>query len=235
MTFEKDTIALKALFITPDRGINYTTLQSNARLEWKIYRVLLIGHTKNVDNDKCYFSKLPKDVIHYMVKFLLIDDSSFTIINFKKTATFHDITERYTNDLKPSIKAFFQRSEVNTTSSDMPFVHIWVQFGCVKNIYLIDKHINVTKDDLKTVDLKKWVEIPDDYTNLKLCDVNINEYNRICVEFIGIRDIFDIPRGNGERITRWERIHSGMFWPLAKPDDKWKDLQVGDIVEILVK
>ena len=269
ITPQEEKVAVKVLFITPESGIDYKTLQNNGQLKWEIHRLLWIGYQKNVDNNKCYFAKLPKDVIKCIVKFFLIDDSYFTDVYFAKKTSFRDIAERYALDLKLSTRQFFERKQIKSKHFDIPFVHIWVQFGCIKHLYPVEKRIIVTEEDLKNVNLKKWVEVPDDFSSKNgLSDCNFDEYNRICVEFVGIRDIDDSGlnnsgtggnvnvnvNGNGnssdsttamvmddpklesrKEITPWHVVNSRMFWPLAKADDEWKDFQVGDIVDIIVK
>ena len=248
---EKATMEVKVLLITPECGIDYTTLQNNGSLEWKTHRLLWIGYLKNVDNEKCYLSKVPKDVIKYIIKFFLIDDSSFSIIKYDKTVAFHHIAEYFTT------KQFFQRRELKDVNFAIPFVHIWVQFGYIQAIYPLTQKecITVSQEHIKNVNLKKWVEIPDDSMKIRLLDLDFDKYSHICVEFIGIREVDDasdsmknvcptldasddqdeIVHEKEEEITPSELKHSHIFWPLAKPDDEWKAFQVGDIIDVKVK
>ena len=243
----KGTMQVKVLFITSECGIDYTILHNNGSLEWKKHRLLWIGYLKNVDNENCYLSKVPKDVIKYIVKFFRIDDSSFSIVKFDKTATFHDIAGYFTQYLQKSTKQFFQRPELKHVNFDMPVVHIWVQFGCIKDIFplMIKGCITVSDEYLQNVNLKKWVEIPDDFMpSVRLSDTDFDKYNQICVEFVGLRDIdaCSIDNANDEEVsdvdpnsTPLELIKSHILWPLAKADAEWKDFQVGDIIDVKVK
>ena len=39
-------------------------------VEWSVTRIVWIGFYHNVDNDKCYIDRLPKDVVKYILSLL---------------------------------------------------------------------------------------------------------------------------------------------------------------------
>ena len=88
MTPGKETMKVKVLLITSERGINYTLLQNNGSLEWKIHRLLWMGYLKNVNNETCYLSKVPKDIIKYIIKFFRIFDIKRPVLPNEKMTWF---------------------------------------------------------------------------------------------------------------------------------------------------
>ena len=59
----------------------------------------------------------------------------------------------------------------NDEKEDIPYVHLWVPFKNIKQIYPVDKKVTVTLDDLKDVDPNSWIEIPDDYLKLQIDEI----------------------------------------------------------------
>mmetsp|Transcript_17960 Transcript_17960/g.28371 ORF Transcript_17960/g.28371 Transcript_17960/m.28371 type:complete len:1182 (+) Transcript_17960:107-3652(+) len=58
------------------------------------------------------------------------------------------------------------------SAPDTPYVHVWLEFSRMKEIYTVDKAVKVTVEMLEPVmDGSSWVEIPDDYLKTKLDEI----------------------------------------------------------------
>ena len=233
-----DLISLKIIFANGKNGLDYTTITTFGQLPWDVHRLLWIGYHKNVDNEKCGFSKLSKDIMNCIIKFFLIDDSTFIIEKFHKGTTFNQITNKYKTDLDSRTQDYISNHK-DLNGRHFVCVHVWCQFGAIKQYYPVDEKIKITPQEFDNINLKKWVEMPDDIIccrrpiNDKM--MNFGEYNRICIEFICTRDKDDDKddknTGNGLIYT------TKLYWPLSKPDSEWKnfDLSIGDILDVIAR
>ena len=113
-------------------------------------------------------------------------------------------------------------------------MHLWCQYGSIEKCYQdIDSDIIKNKID----NFKRWVEIPDDCLGARLDHKlsNFIDYNRIVVEFLCIDE--NQPRNSQDDVS--SLTQTPLYWPLAKPiissSGDFVDIQVGDIVDILVK
>ena len=106
----------------------------------------------------------------------------------------------------------------NDEKEDTPYVHLWVPFKNIKQVYTVDNdNVTVTLDDLKNVDPNKWVEIPDDNLNLKITEI---ENQVIAVEFI----IYSNDNSN--------QNDKDFCWPRGTTDNEWKNFKIGQIVDV---
>ena len=236
---------------------DYQSLQKYGVFEWKIHRLLWIGYQKNIDNKKCHFSELPKDVINFIITFFVIIDTASNTTYLTKDATLKYIANKYSHlsYLNETTKAFFENNSWcknvynstfphdhvnNKESRKYPMVRLWCQFGCIEKCYpLSAKHMPpevvnfylLIKD--KEKNRKRWVEIPDDYLGVRLDDkmIDLANYNRIVVEFICVADIGcmspDQPTSTVNKTP--------LYWPLCKQNVNEDNIQVGDIIDAPVK
>ena len=240
---------------------DYQSLQQFGTIDWKIQRLLWIGYTKNVDNRKCPFATLPKDVISYIIKFFLIDDkndNTSRIVHFSKSTTFKDIADKYCHQLDENVIQFFEnnpRCETmycnnleNAHVNQYPFVRLWCQFGCIEKCYPTDRNGSyrfVSKEQLyKSIkdtnfNRKKWVEIPDDCLGARLDHKRINliDYSRIVVEFLQIDLIQCEYFHDDAHVSSLD--DTPLYWPLAKPSTlsvlNINEIEIGDLVDVLVE
>ena len=122
------------------------------------------------------------------------------VIQFPHNTRFKDIVQRYKHELDENVVNFLNTNKwaskkYNTLAfpERYPLVRLWCQFGCIKDLYPVQKKIRVTKDDIiknnknnNYNNFKRWVEIPDDWLKIDLTSpwINLIEYNWICVEFL---------------------------------------------------
>ena len=236
-----DLIPLKIIFANGKNGLDYTTISTFGQLPWDVHRLLWIGYHKNADNEKCDFSKLSKDIINHIIKIFLIDDSTFIIEKFNKGTTFNQITDKYKTELDSKTQDYISTHK-DLNGRYFICVHIWCQFGAIKQYYPIDEKIRITPQQFENINLKKWVEMPDDIIcfGRPIDDkmMNFGEYNHICIEFICMHDKDDEKdnynykddENNGHGLIYTTKL----YWPLRKPDSEWKnfDLSIGDILDV---
>ncbi|ETO26124.1 ubiquitin carboxyl-terminal hydrolase 11 [Reticulomyxa filosa] len=133
---------------------------------------------------------------------------------------------------KPQIQSFQEHQtlqdvitflEGGTEDSEAPSVHLWVSFEHIKKIYPVTtKRATVTMDDLKDEDPNRYVEIPDDHLKTSLNDVMLPKDVVLLVE--KKIDWSKQTENNNEEEKKFP-------WPLVKGPEKWKQFQVGDIVD----
>ena len=112
---EQCAFAVRIILSGTNSGItDYKSLQQYGKFDWKLQRVLWIGYKKNVYNKKCSFAVLSKDVIGYIIKFLLIDDkndnTSSYMMHFPNDTMFKDIANKYSCQLDENVIKFFENN-----------------------------------------------------------------------------------------------------------------------------
>ena len=235
-----DLIPLKIIFANGKNGLDYETISTFGQLTWDVHRLLWIGYHKNVDNEKCGFSKLSKDTINCIIKFFLVDDSTFIVEKFNKGTTFKQITDKYKTELDSKTHEYVSNHK-DIDARYFVWIHIWCQFGAIKQYYPVDKNIRITPQEFENINLKKWVEMPDDIICCKrpIDDemMNFGEYNRICIEFICRRETDDEKDNvkDDDNVGHGLIYKTKLYWPLSKPDSEWKnfDLSIGDILDVI--
>jgi hypothetical protein len=72
------------------------------KVEWKIQRLFWIAFIKNNDNNICYISKLPKEIIHYIIKIisgnLLLSSPPLPIDSYYEEQSLYNYIESQSND-----------------------------------------------------------------------------------------------------------------------------------------
>lgn len=220
----KNLISLHVYCIKNDSQFgNYNSLQHFGTVPWSTSRLIWIGFHKNNQNTKCIFGQLDKNIIKYILQFFSMHSDS-SIVKFDKKTTFKQIAQQYSN------KAKIKYEDVQLGND--PLVHIWCQFGGIKNIYLQEMSaVRIRESSFDGIDRKKWVELPQDYMDKQLNDIelNLNKYPRICIEYLRIGVNKNV---KGYKIISSSGESSTVYWPLAKPNYQWRDFQVGDIIDV---
>ena len=123
---------------------------------------------------------------------------------------------------------------------------------------------NYNDDDNNGNNDKRWVEIPDDWLKYEITSplINIVDFNRICVEFLCldsksvVANDSDTSKDNyknknkdniynlnqGQNILKLELSDdptglndTPLYWPLAKGNTEWNNVEIGDMVDVIVK
>ncbi|ETO21610.1 hypothetical protein RFI_15594 [Reticulomyxa filosa] len=163
---------------------------------------------------------------------------------------------------KPTVQAFPQESKWQDVvsffegtpegeESTIPKVHIWMQFGHVKQLYPIatQRGVKVTLEDLKDEDPTRYVEIPDDRLSHGVNELELPKDAVILIEKkreeqnktseSNENDSDDETtadeQNKQEKTATAENATSEeeekFLWPLIKGPDKWKNFQPGDILD----
>ena len=237
------------------RITDYESLQKYEIFGWKTQRLLWIGYQKNMSNVKCHLSCLPKDVIKYIITFCSIyhkNNPQLFVEHTTKDTKLQDIVCKYRDKQvhdKHAKEYFYNLRDRFVT------VRVWCQWRCInkfynwkkqlvlcktrvpkkhKNQYKIDSCTKMTKN--KNAEKKRygWVEIPSDCLDVRMDHKMFNfiDCNQIVIELLSHHN----HKYNNSKPKNITYLPNMLFyWPLAKVDFNYQDLQVGDIVDVKVK